>query len=196
MPFLLTRPSTRRPGFIIALLLMANTACRENSRAELGPGLSPQQAEVERVRLLRREEAEIVSGLRNAGAAMATACAANLYGVLSPFRSGATNKVREDATIAGLTITSRTRLNSRERKAFVAELVRRSNYLPAGDEWTCLFEPAFVIEFETDSGAITAAICLKCGEVEVRRPNQAPAMFELNSDGSRKLAVLLRRFRS
>lgn len=77
----------------------------------------------------------------------------------------------EKPRIAGYPVIAEVQGTASQARAIGEVLLRKESYLKPGDAWMCIFEPHHIAQITNGSESVNAIICFKCGDVELRLPD-------------------------
>ena len=159
----------RRRAFFISLALLAVAAVAAvalrkhlESAAEARAQALADEA---RAVLLKRDDHQLQEAFATTRAVLAEATATTLYHVANEFDEDYTGLAKRPR-VAGYPVRQRTVLSRPDAQRLVTLLTTRSTYFPAGDGWSCIFEPRHVFQLTSPRASITVVICIHCGDIE------------------------------
>ena len=147
------------------LIALAVVGCRgsDGSLAQQAGGASREEQDSQRESAA--DEKQFVATLSEFASLRERATAVTLYEVANQFDEGYAN-LKSNPQIGGYPITRKVHLTRETSLPLVMQLTNRSTYFPAGEAWSCLFEPHHVLELTAGDERALAVICLLCGDVE------------------------------
>jgi hypothetical protein len=150
----------------VILILAAAIGCGVRERASAAADRAAEAVE-DRARkaLLASEERNFAATLERTKELSVRATSVVLYEIANEFDEDFA-KVKAGPSIAGYPIRRKLMLTSESARPLIATLVTRSSYFPAGDGWTCIFEPHHVLQLTSSAEVETIVICVKCGDVD------------------------------
>jgi hypothetical protein len=151
-------------GLVFALALVVVSAC---SRAEHAVEDVARAAE-ERARslIIKRDEQQLHAALLKLREITARARSATVYHVANELDEDyATIAAQASRTIASYPVRSHVSVTPSQTSALVRILTERKTYFPAGDGWTCVFQPHHILEVVSEKEKATIVICIGCGDV-------------------------------
>jgi hypothetical protein len=77
----------------------------------------------------------------------------------------------EKTRIAGYPVIAEVQGTSGQARAIGEVLLRKESYLKPGQAWMCIFEPHHIAQITNGSESVNVIICFKCGDVELRLPD-------------------------
>lgn len=164
---LVVRIRQRTFALSLALLAVATVAAVVfRKRLEFAAETSAQAvADEARAVLLKRDDQQLQEAFATTRAALAEASAITLYHVANEFDEDYAG-LGKRPRVAGYPVRQRMALSRHDAQRLVTLLTTRSTYFPAGEAWSCIFEPRHVFQLTSARASITVVICIHCGDVE------------------------------
>ena len=179
-------------ALLLGTLVLAAAGCHRAERAaERAAEAAANQARAVAVTLGERELRSALQELQNAAT---RAYSARLYSVANEFDADYA-KLQTNRKIAGYPLRHEVSLAKEDLQVLVQILANRKTYFPPEGGWMCIFEPRHVLQLVTKDDAVTAVICLKCGDVELMMGGDSigtrSVLPRANADLSRVVTKLL-----
>jgi hypothetical protein len=157
---------TRRvSAFVLIVAVTAAGACKRAERAaeEAAQAAAAQAQSI----LTNRDEKQLQAALRKLQEVAAHGDSAVVYTIANQFDVDYSRiATQTDQRIAGYPIRKRFVMTKQQASSIVEVLTERKTYFPAGDGWTCMFEPRHILQIAASNDKVTVVICVKCGDVE------------------------------
>lgn len=181
-----------RPVLLLAVMLAL--ACRQERGAKNDVDVPPAANDSAYEQEVARDEAQFSQTLQDMRSLSSNETEFTMYEVANEFDSDyAKFKDREKA--AGYPIRREVTLSASRTRLLLESLTTRATYFPAGEAWSCLFEPHHVLVGENGKQRMTFIICIKCGDVEHVVGTKSIGTHSMTPAGNSEIATLLRALR-
>jgi hypothetical protein len=150
----------------LVIFLLLAVSCRQSERTAKNDVRAPSKANDSAYeREIATDEALFVRTLKSMRSLSSNATEFTIYEVANEFDSDYAT-FKKHAKAAGYPIRRESRLPASKVRPLLDSLTNRSTYFPAGEAWSCLFEPHHVLVATAGKEHVTFVICVKCGDVE------------------------------
>jgi hypothetical protein len=178
---------------ILLFALLLAVGCRPSERAAKNDIDTPSAAkDGPNEQEVANDEALFLRTLQGMRSVGSNATELTIYEVANEFDSDYA-KFKDHPKAAGYPIRRQSKLSAPKARPLLDSLTNRAAYLPAGEAWSCLFEPHHVLEASVGKQRMTFIICVKCGDVEHVVGTESIGTHSLTPAGNAEVDTLLKK---